>query len=137
MQDYFALSPPGYGWQDGAEPFSVTVARTGEGCVLAIVLGEIDAITIPRLDEELASYPDGETTAVVVDLSRVSFCSVAGLRLLGDLLERTNRVGVPLELVVETHPVRRALTCAGLDRKFSAHETRAAALAAIGVDRVG
>ncbi|GAB3491161.1 STAS domain-containing protein [Amycolatopsis cihanbeyliensis] len=136
MQDYFGLRPLALGWQDGAEPFSVTVSRTGEGCVLAMVLGEIDAITAPRLEHELARWPEGDTTAVVVDLSRVSFCSVGGLRLLGDLLERTNRVGIPLELVVDTHPVRRALACAGLEQKFSAHETRAAALASIGVDRV-
>ncbi|WP_158886759.1 STAS domain-containing protein [Amycolatopsis anabasis] len=117
--------------QSEAEPFSVTVARNRNGCVLAMVQGAIDATTIDQLDRAFAAQPGMDTRAFVLDLTRVSFLSISGLRVMVDLLARTNEVGVPLELVVDTHAVRRALDCVGLSDVFSTHIERTAALAAV------
>jgi anti-anti-sigma factor len=94
------------------------------------VAGEIDALSLDFLDGDIAGQPSGDTNALVIDLSGVSFCSVGGVRVLAALLERTNAVAVPLELVVATHAVRRALELLTVPGLFSIHADRGSALTA-------
>jgi anti-sigma B factor antagonist len=111
----------------GAGGFSITMARTKD-CLVAIITGEIDAITIPAVERELGSQPTDDTNALIIDLSRVDFCSCGGMQILFDLLTRANSRAVPLSLVVETHAVRRCLEVLDPTHRFNVRFDRDTAL---------
>ncbi|WP_158889042.1 STAS domain-containing protein [Amycolatopsis anabasis] len=117
-----------------AHRFAVTVTRNHAGCTQIAVVGEIDANSLALLDHELADQPSRDTDALVLDLSRVPFCSIGGVGALLALQQRTNTAAVPLELIVDTRAVRRALEILTAPGLFSLHATRASALAAIDAD---
>jgi anti-sigma B factor antagonist len=58
---------------------SIRVRRSRPRTVLVRVAGEVDLHTAPGLDEALDSHIGEQTGEVVVDLSEVTFFSVAGL----------------------------------------------------------
>ncbi|MBK1787746.1 STAS domain-containing protein [Prauserella cavernicola] len=111
---------------------SVTITSSGNGCLLATVVGELDAATAPALDAEIRALPDETTSALVLDLTRVGFCAAAGVSTLLDLLELTNSRGAPLALVADSAPVLRPLAILGLAGHFPTFTSRAAALASVG-----
>ncbi|WP_158887134.1 STAS domain-containing protein [Amycolatopsis anabasis] len=113
-----------------APPFAVTVIHASAGYTHVVIEGDIDAISLPALDYELAAHPSGDTHAMVVDLSRVPFCSAGGLLTLTELLDRTTEAAVALELVVDTRAVRRALECLPVVGLFPIQHDRASALTA-------
>ncbi|GAB2966110.1 STAS domain-containing protein [Amycolatopsis acidiphila] len=113
---------------------AVTVVRGPAAVTRVMAVGEIDWASVANLDRAVEHEPASDTAALVVDLSRVSFCASCGLHLLVSLQRRTDVAGVPLELVVP-EPVRRVLRAAGLWGLFSTHESQQAALARLGVDR--
>lgn len=117
------------GVADEPATLSVTVVRTPAGIVRVLVAGEIDWAGAQELNQAIEHEPSAGTTALVVDLSRVPFCSSPGLHLLVGLRRRAGAAGVPLELVVGTVTVRRVMEAAGLWRLFSTHDQLAAALA--------
>lgn len=98
---------------------------------MLVVVGDIDATTILDVERQLAGQPAADVNAVVVDLSRVSFCSATGISVLLALLKRTNAGAVPLTLVVDTPPVRRTLEVLDQAKHFSICADRAAALATL------
>ena len=114
---------------DGRSVLSVTTIRGPGGITRVLAAGEIDWASIGSLDRALEHEPASDTTALVVDLSRVSFCSSCGLHLLTSLRLRAKEAGVPLELVVDTHIVRRVLQASGLWPLFSIHPDHGSALA--------
>jgi anti-sigma B factor antagonist len=93
--------------------------------------GEVDIYTAPRLKERLLELLDGGATGVVVDLSGVTFIDSTALGVLIGGVRRLHDVGGRMALVVATRPVERLLTITGLDRVFSIHDTREAAVAAL------
>jgi anti-sigma B factor antagonist len=109
----------------------VTVTGISAGCAQVVIVGEIDLYSLGILEPELADLPAADTTALVADLSRVSFCGVGGVGLLLRMRERAHEAGVALELVVSTGPVRRILEQLDATGAFSLHPTQASALAAI------
>ncbi|MEV4151149.1 STAS domain-containing protein [Amycolatopsis sp. NPDC049691] len=74
--DHELISAPG--WIDAGR-MTLHVARPAPRTVLVRVSGEVDLSTARRLDELLQSRIRGEVAEVVVDLSGVTFISVAGL----------------------------------------------------------
>ncbi|PXY35397.1 hypothetical protein BA062_07595 [Prauserella flavalba] len=115
----------------------MTLAAGDDGCVLATVVGELDAATAPALDAEIRALPAGETTALVLDLTRVGFCAAAGISTLLDLLEHTNSMGASLALVADSTPVIRPLELLGLADRFTMFPSRSAALASLGTAPAG
>ncbi|MEU3270030.1 STAS domain-containing protein [Saccharomonospora sp. NPDC006951] len=111
--------------------FSITVAHTSTGCALVTVVGEIDAGSMIELGPELERLPDGVSTAVVVDLSRVPYCSCSGVGMFVELLSRTRHDGVPLALVIGTHAVRRAFEVLDVSRLFAIRDDHTSALSAV------
>ncbi len=57
-----------------------------------VVVGELDASTVPVLAEPLRQAAGSEVPVLVVDVRRVSFCDVAGMKLLAETANRL-RVG--------------------------------------------
>lgn len=98
------------------------------GVVVCRVSGEIDAYTAPLLDEELQRAARSDRD-VVVDLSRVAFFCVAGLR----VLDRTRDTAGPRHDVVlagEAEAVALVLDLVGTDAPFTWCPTVLAAIAA-------
>ncbi|PRX45399.1 anti-anti-sigma factor [Prauserella shujinwangii] len=114
-----------------AEPFRVTFAVESRGCTVATVVGEIDACTLADLRAAFRERPGDESGALVVDLSRVSFCSAAGLRLLLELLDQAILAGAPFALVFGSGAVRRPLEVLGFADRFPSYPDRATAVAAV------
>lgn len=123
------------GMTDEPGSLSVTVVREPAAITRVLAAGEIDWASAGKLERAIEHEPAAGTTALVVDLSRVPFCSSSGLHLLVRLQWRADAAEVPLELVVATPAVRRVLEAAGLWTLFSTHDNLAAALAKLGVER--
>jgi anti-sigma B factor antagonist len=109
---------------------TATVTSNSAGCTQVVVVGEIDICSLRTLEPGLAGLPGADTAALVLDLSRVTFCDVAGVRVLLTLLARAHQAAVALELVVSI-PVRAVLDGLDLAGRFSLHPDRASALAAV------
>lgn len=67
------------GWIVAGGHISLSVSRPTPRTVLVRVTGEVDLSTARRLDEVLCSLIRGPVGEVVIDLSGVTFFSVAGL----------------------------------------------------------
>lgn len=99
---------------------TVTIVREGQGRVVRL-RGEVDMLTAPLLEQALdaacrAAAVDG--SAVVLDMSEVTFFATTGLGLLVAARGQCHVLGLALRLVVSGSAVRRALYSAGLDRAF-------------------
>lgn len=103
------------------EPFSVAVTSRGEFAYVTVV-GEIDLATLDELEDASAGQPGPGTSVMVVDLSRVSFCSCGGMSWLDGMRERADRRGARLEVVIDDS-VRRGLSVLGLLDKFRSTPT--------------
>jgi anti-sigma B factor antagonist len=112
--------------------FSVTSETLDRSRALVALRGEVDIYTAPRLKERLLELLDGGATGIVVDLSAVTFIDSTALGVLIGGVRRLRDVGGSMALVVTTRTVERVLTITGLDRVFAIHDTREAALAALG-----
>jgi anti-sigma B factor antagonist len=99
---------------------------------LVSLRGEVDIYTAPRLKERLVELLDAGVTGVVVDLTEVTFIDSTALGVLIGGVRRLHEVDGRMALVVATRPVERVLTLTGLDRVFTIHATRDAAVAALG-----
>ena len=85
-----------------------------DGTVLVCPIGELDLATAPELErvlERLASEP----SAIVLDLSGVTFADCAGLRPVREALCRGGSLGRHVRLSSPRPAVRRVLELAGLD----------------------
>lgn len=105
------------------EPSGLTFTSTVRpgGISVVTLVGDIDAATVGTLDEALAS---GER--LVVDLSRVTFLSCAGVRALLDANAR-----LELALVLGGHAVTRSLQATGADVLLAIHPRLDAAIAGL------
>jgi anti-sigma B factor antagonist len=99
--------------------------------VLLAVDGEVDLMTAPRLHAALlAALRDGPRRMVILDLSRVSLLSSAGLTAMWEARQTAQRLDEPLRVVVDhARPVVRPLQITGLDRWFELYHTVPEALA--------
>lgn len=99
--------------------------------VILEVVGEIDKLTGPRLDEATReALDDADGRAVVIDLSQVTFLGLAGLHILLNAARAARRRSEPLRLVVDhARPVLRPLQLTGFDDVFTLYRTREEAIA--------
>jgi anti-sigma B factor antagonist len=94
---------------------------------LVVLRGDLDLATAPELRECLVKVID-EGARVVVDLEAVGFLDSAGLGILVGGLKRARTRGGELELVCTSKDVLKPLEITGLDRVFTIHPGRDAAL---------
>lgn len=99
----------------------------GEAATLVVLRGDLDMATAPELRECLVKVID-EGARVVIDLEAVGFLDSAGLGILVGGLKRARTRGGDLELVSTSHDVLKPLEITGLDRVFTIHAGRDAAL---------
>jgi anti-sigma B factor antagonist len=82
--------------------------RDRPGSTVLIVRGELDMASSPQLAAALKRLDPG-SRAVLLDLSRLEFIDVTGLRVLLDAQERARRAGVALRVVKANRGVRKLL----------------------------
>lgn len=95
------------------------------------VIGELDTLTSPLLASELAAQ-HAAATALVVDLSDVTFLGSAGLAALVEAKDAGEKSGRRLLLVPGSRIAKRALEATGLLRLFTVADDVPEALAAAG-----
>ena len=105
---------------------AITVERE-EPATLVVLRGDLDLLTAPELRECLVKVID-EDARIVVDLEAVDFLDSAGLGILVGGLKRARTRGGELELVCTSGDVLKPLEITGLDRVFTIHPGREAAL---------
>jgi anti-sigma B factor antagonist len=110
-------------------PLDTVVSRPQPGTVLLEVDGEVDTLTAVRLEAALDAAGAGDT-AVVVDLSGVTFLASSGLAVLIGGARRMRVSGGRLYLVAASRAVTRPLEVTGADALFDVHGDVASALAA-------
>jgi anti-sigma B factor antagonist len=115
---------------EGDALFTVHVEPSrGRASVVAIA-GELDLSTIPRMESPLLEQIR-QRSAVVVDLSQLSFIDSCGIGVLFRASRESN--GVPMHVVVaEGSQVERIFEIAGVNGALPVHRDREAALAALG-----
>lgn len=99
------------------------------GCLVASASGEIDISNAAAMhDAIIAAIPD-QATAIVLDLTDVTYLGSAGLRLVFRLYERAGSRGLTLRLVVpERSPVSDTFRLVGIDQHVPTATTLDAAV---------
>jgi anti-sigma B factor antagonist len=94
----------------------ISVSRDDE--VIVALRGEVDLATAPLLERELSLGAVRDARAVLVDLERVAFMDLTGLRpLLSFVLP--SRPGHRVVITAGPPPVQRLLELSGLRRHFT------------------
>ena len=119
--------------------FRLEVDQTSNGPVVS-VSGDVDLHSAPELRDRLAAIIDDqgavveEGAVVTVDLSETSFLDSMALGVLLGARKRLAASGGELELVVSNPDIRRVFEITMLDRVFTIHLSREAAIASGGLE---
>jgi anti-sigma B factor antagonist len=105
----------------GAALVEMRVNRLAEAVVVS-VRGELDPATAPELRTCLGQWA-GSGRPLVVDLDGVRFLGAAGLSVLVEARNETERRGADLRLVCNGRPARRPLDVTGLSQTFATYRT--------------
>ncbi|SEF63821.1 anti-sigma B factor antagonist [Thermomonospora echinospora] len=95
------------------------------------VTGELDHHTAPRLRTALEEIELEAGSALVIDLSAVTYCDSTGITVLVTAYHRTQAEGASLALAGLTPDLTRVFTVVGLDQIFSFHPTAEDAVRAL------
>ena len=99
-------------------------------CTIAKLEGELDIATVPALRERLLSVLGPGVRLLIIDLSGVSFCDVAGLAVLIGTQRRATARGITVRLAAPRPQMAKLLHITGLDHSFTICATLADALPA-------
>jgi anti-anti-sigma factor len=112
-----------------ADTMTTSVSVHDEATVLTVA-GEVDLATAPALESAIEATLNGKPTAVIIDLSKVTFLASAGM---AALVAAHQRAGDTTRVVVVAHgpATGRQLTVTGLDQVFSIHTTLDQALGSL------
>jgi anti-anti-sigma factor len=119
-------SPPSSDPSPGA---TLTTARVGRVLVLRLA-GELDLDSIVVFQQVVIE----ETTALVLDLSRLEFCDSTGLNVLLRLRFQAESRGIHVHLAATSPQVAQVLRITGADQTFRTHTSVEDALAGLAYD---
>ncbi len=88
------------------------------------VSGRVDSTNAEQLGEMLSSQIDAGRYQLVIDLSRVSYMSSAGLRELVAALKKVKQYNGDLRIATPSDKVREVLDLAGLSAIFQIYPTQ-------------
>jgi anti-sigma B factor antagonist len=94
--------------------------------------GEVDLYTAPEFKERMVQVIEDGKKHVVVDLSKATFIDSTTLGVLVGGVKRLRPTGGSLTLVCTDPNICKIFEITGLDRVFTIHPTREAAVAALG-----
>lgn len=104
--------------------------ETEDEVVIARIVGKLDAIGAPKLQDAIAETLAANPTTMVVDLSGVPYVSSAGLRVLIQIAKQVARGG-KIAVSGLNAGVREVFALAGFDRIMTICDDVAAAKAAV------
>ena len=87
--------------------------------------GELDALSVPVFSAVLTAVADRGTRVVTIDLSRLRFCNVGGLRAMAELAARLNAIDGRVE-IVDPSILTRMLEISDLHSLFELQDSRTA-----------
>ena len=119
------------GWSPLEPPFATEDRELDEHTHVVALDGEIDIRVSPRLRSRLVALTRAGKTAIVVDLSHVSFIDASLLDVLVVMHVRLLRRGGSLAIVCDRSEVYRLLELTGLSETLDVFPTREEALAAV------
>jgi anti-sigma B factor antagonist len=111
----------------GVQDFDVQL-KWIDRVVVVSVNGDIDALTAPRLNDEIVAVLPKEPSAVIVDLSAVDFMASSGMSVLVSAHERVTHTA-QFGVVADGPGTSRPLKLMGLDAIIALHPTLEHALA--------
>jgi len=97
-------------------------------CTIARLEGELDIATVPALRERLLGVLGPGVRLLIIDLSGVSFCDVAGLAVLIGTQRRATARGIVVRLAAPRPQLAKLLRITGLDQRLTICATLADAL---------
>lgn len=116
-------------------PLATLADERRDGVAIAHVDGEIDTSNTPWLNARLRTLLTNQSTALVVDLTAVTYLDSAGIALLFRLGAELRLHQQQLHLVVaEGSPISRMVRLTGLDTTVPTHANLPAAFTALGLD---
>lgn len=105
---------------------AIEIEENGSSKIIAL-RGELDVSTAPQLRDALVeAICDG--CHILVDLEAVTFLDSVGIGILVSGLQRARSRGGELELVCTSRMILKPFEITGLDRVFTTHTDRAAAV---------
>jgi anti-anti-sigma factor len=84
--------------KDPRAQFGVDFDYSGE-TTSVLLYGELDALSAPAFRAALLTLSDRENRVVSIDLSRLVFCNIGGLRAMAELAAQLHAVGGRVEIV--------------------------------------
>jgi anti-sigma B factor antagonist len=121
-----AVMPP-------AGQFRLDLEHGPDGAMVLVLYGDADLHVAPELRERLTRTIEEGATALVVDLSDVTFVDSMALGVLLGAMKRIRAVGGRLRLVVARPEIRRIFEITLLDQVLAIDSTREEALANVGL----
>jgi anti-sigma B factor antagonist len=110
----------------------LNVERRPDGDLPVVaVAGEVDVHSAPQLREGLTAELQSASSAVVVDLTHVSFLDSTGLGALVAVRTAAGDKGIALPVVCTSERIMKLFTITGLDGVFDIHPDVDSALAAV------
>ncbi|MEU8635398.1 STAS domain-containing protein [Amycolatopsis sp. NPDC048633] len=103
-----------------------TVTTTCDSTVVAAT-GDLDSVVAERLLDHLSGEIALRPRALVVDLTRVSFCCTRVLSALLSATADAHAAGIPCVIVSDQRAVRRPITALDLDQVLQVQDNLAAA----------
>lgn len=101
---------------------TLEVTYPGQGTAVLTVTGEVDMSTTGRLRELLHCRLRSELRTLELDLSRVSFLSIAGAQMLARAVTFAQYWETELRVIATgSRAVRRVLLATGIDRQLADH----------------
>jgi anti-sigma B factor antagonist len=107
--------------------FSLSIRSERRASVVQLT-GELDLASHRKLEDGLAPAVESASELVVLDLGRLEFMDVAGLRALLRAQERAASAGKQLVLAAPAPAVRRLLSLTGQEQAFRRYGSVAEAL---------
>lgn len=103
-------------------PLDVSVTATDADTVVA-VSGEIDLAVSERLRQSMEEELRFRPSALIADLSEVSFCDSSGFTALVQTRAKAEETATPFILVTQERALLRPMALLGLDAVFTVHPT--------------
>lgn len=98
------------------------------------ISGQLDFALSVRLAPEIDAALRSSARAIVIDLEDVSLVDSSGIALMINAFQSLNSAGREFAIACPRGPQRRAFELTALDRQLPMHDTREAALVAVGTD---
>jgi anti-sigma B factor antagonist len=103
-----------------------------DAVAILTVTGQLDFALCLKLAPELEAALRSPAQAIVIDLEGVSLVDSSGIAMMINAFRSLDRAGRELAIACPRGPQRRAFELTALDRQLPLHDTREAALAAVG-----